>query len=120
HVFDLNAVPATASTSIRRPLDVLGRPSAVAASDAADAVAITYYDSTLQVGNVLVYRASDQSQISAFRVYPGTDPLGVTNPAGAAILDSNILVVTDAFSRAVRGWYYRDNGTHHAGEPTGA
>jgi hypothetical protein len=120
HVFDLSAVPTTQSTSIRRPLTVVGRPAAVAGSDAADAVAITYYDSTTLVGNVLVYRASDESQISAFRVYPGTDPLGVTNPAGVAILDANILVVTDAYSRAVRGWYYRDNGTHHAGDPTGA
>ncbi|MBI1848928.1 MAG: hypothetical protein HYR85_01150 [Planctomycetes bacterium] len=120
HVYDLASVPAGSFVSIPRPTGVVGRPTAVAASDAADAVAITYFDSVTNNGTVLVYRASDATEISRFHLYPTDTGTGVTNPAGVAILDSNILVVTDGLNRGVRGWYYRATGSHVIGDTTGS
>lgn len=120
HVYDLSSVPATNFESIPRPTGVFGRPSAIGASDASDAVAITYFDSQTRSGTVLVYRASDATEVSRFHVYPTDTGDGVTEPKGVAILDSNVLIVTDALNSGIRGWYYRAIGTHSVGDPTGS
>jgi hypothetical protein len=112
-VLNLSVVPASRIAFLPAPT---GYTHALAVDVKDNSAAVTYYDA-LNGSHVTVYNVTSQAVIADFDVGA---PRSGSKLEGVAVVDSNLLALTDSTANTVQDWFYNGpNAPPNGGSPAG-